>query len=103
MKTNTQLNWGVRLGAMTAIIIGLIVTGCGPKKEGESGRARKTIANVGSDTMLQIGMAWSEALGLKKAGMYLRLLTKERLLVNGKLPRSYWPLLLSNRLLIRSY
>ena len=61
MKTSTPLNRGIRLGAMTAVIAGLILTGCGPKKEGESGRARKTIANVGSDTMLQIGMAWSEA------------------------------------------
>ena len=61
MKSNTPLNRGIRLGAMTAVIAGLILTGCGPKKEGESGRARKTIANVGSDTMLQIGMAWSEA------------------------------------------
>ena len=64
MKTNTPLNWGIRLGAMTAVIAGLILTGCG-KKDGEtggkSGGAKKTIANVGSDTMLQIGMAWSEA------------------------------------------
>ena len=64
MKTNTPLNRGISLGALTAVIAGLILTGCG-KKDGETGGkyggAKKTIANVGSDTMLQIGMAWSEA------------------------------------------
>lgn len=43
----------------------LALTGCGKSGDGTSGGSgggsKKTIANVGSDTMLQLGMAWSEA------------------------------------------
>lgn len=47
---------------LTALIAAtsLGITGCG-KKGGDSKKAGTTIANVGSDTMLQLGMAWSEA------------------------------------------
>lgn len=39
---------------------GLVLTACG-KKDGAGGSKGTTIKNVGSDTMLQLGMAWSEA------------------------------------------
>jgi phosphate transport system substrate-binding protein len=44
----------------------IALTGCGKKDGGDasspaSATNKKTIANVGSDTMLQLGMAWSEA------------------------------------------
>ncbi len=47
---------------LTALIAAtsLGITACG-KKGGDSKKAGTTIANVGSDTMLQLGMAWSEA------------------------------------------
>ena len=47
---------------LTALIAAtsLGITGCG-NKGGDSKKAGTTIANVGSDTMLQLGMAWSEA------------------------------------------
>jgi phosphate transport system substrate-binding protein len=47
---------------LTALIAAtsLGITGCG-KKGGDSKKTGTTIANVGSDTMLQLGMAWSEA------------------------------------------
>ncbi|HEY0550635.1 MAG TPA: substrate-binding domain-containing protein, partial [Verrucomicrobiae bacterium] len=55
------------LGAV-ATAATLVFTGCGKSGDGSSssgggstGAAKKTIANVGSDTMLQLGMAWSEA------------------------------------------
>jgi len=66
----SEVRWGIRLGVLVTMAAGLLFTGCG-KTDSEggggstsgaaSGGARKTIANVGSDTMLQLGMAWSEA------------------------------------------
>ena len=56
-----------KLTFITAAVaaLALAVTGCnkGGGSEGGSsgGGSKKTIANVGSDTMLQLGMAWSEA------------------------------------------
>lgn len=39
-------------------VAGVFMSGC---KKSDSGTKAQTIANVGSDTMLQLGMAWSEA------------------------------------------
>ena len=47
--------------SVLALVACLLLSGCGPKDSSSSGRAKVTIANVGSDTMLQLGMAWSEA------------------------------------------
>lgn len=44
----------------------LMLTGCGKKSDGGSSTK---IANVGSDTMLQLGMAWSEAYKAKVPGV----------------------------------
>ncbi len=56
---NKLLAVRVACGIATA----LLATGCGPSGgDGSSaGGDRHTIANVGSDTMLQLAMAWSEA------------------------------------------
>jgi phosphate transport system substrate-binding protein len=53
MKTVLNLSCALLAAA------GLMLTGCGKKNAGQ--KNDKTIANVGSDTMLQLGMAWSEA------------------------------------------
>lgn len=63
MNQSTQYNHTWKYSAALLAAACLIYTGC--KKSdgsgsGASGQA-KTIANVGSDTMLQLGMAWSEA------------------------------------------
>ena len=64
MKTNTQLNWGIRLGAVTALIAGLILTGCDKKDGGSTGAPSKKTIEIrakGSDTMIQLATAWAEA------------------------------------------
>ncbi len=62
MKNPTHFKWSFRAGAVTALAAGLLLSGCGKSNSTDSkGGAKKTIGNVGSDTMLQIGMAWSEA------------------------------------------
>jgi phosphate transport system substrate-binding protein len=48
------------VGGLT--LIGALLAGCGRGGGGATGGGNaSTIANVGSDTMLQLGMAWSEA------------------------------------------
>jgi phosphate transport system substrate-binding protein len=62
----TQLNWSVRAGAIATLALGLVLTGCG-KKEGDAGSApsgkKTTVANIGSDTMVNLAAAWAEAYG----------------------------------------
>lgn len=63
-----QLNWSVRTGAVLTLATGLILTGCGKKEEAAGGGtapagAKKTVANIGSDTMVNLAAAWAEAYG----------------------------------------
>jgi phosphate transport system substrate-binding protein len=66
MTMNTRLNRGA-LCAVTTLAAALLLTGCG-KSGGESasggGSGKKTtIANIGSDTMVNLAAAWAEAYG----------------------------------------
>lgn len=72
MKTNmtmkTQLKWGVRAGAVATLAAGLFLSGCGKKEEAGAGGSapagKKTnVANIGSDTMVNLAAAWAEAYG----------------------------------------
>ncbi len=63
-----QLNWSVRTGAILTLASGLILTGCGKKDDSAGGGsapsgAKKTVANIGSDTMVNLAAAWAEAYG----------------------------------------
>lgn len=62
MKTKNSMF----LTAAASLAAGLLLAGCGgggdSAKPGAEGAGKKlSVANVGSDTMLQLGMAWSEA------------------------------------------
>ncbi len=65
MTANKQMNWSVRTGAVLTLAAGLILSGCG--KSDSSGGAtsgpKKTVANIGSDTMVNLAAAWAEAYG----------------------------------------
>jgi phosphate transport system substrate-binding protein len=66
IETN-KLNWGIRLGAIAALTSGLLVGGCGKSESGASGGGggssgpKKTVANIGSDTMVNLAIAWADA------------------------------------------
>jgi phosphate transport system substrate-binding protein len=70
MIKHTRLNCGIQLGAIT-LAASLLLSGCGKNNQDASsggggsasgGSGKKTsIANVGSDTMLNLGIAWAEA------------------------------------------
>lgn len=64
---NKQLNWGVRLGAVATIASSLLISGCGKSDSSSGGDAsaakRHTVANIGSDTMVNLAAAWAEAYG----------------------------------------
>jgi phosphate transport system substrate-binding protein len=60
MKTNFRTL--SRTGLASGLLSALLVPGCGGSGPGAASDAgEQTIANIGSDTMLQIAMAWSEA------------------------------------------
>ena len=64
----TQLNWSVRAGAVATLAAGLLLGGCGKKDEAAGGGSapsgkKTTIANIGSDTMVNLAAAWAEAYG----------------------------------------
>jgi len=67
MTMNKQLNWGVRLGAVATVATSLFLGGCGKSDSsgGGDGAAAKrhTVANIGSDTMVNLAAAWAEAYG----------------------------------------
>lgn len=70
MTTFISKLWTVRAGAVTALAAGLLLTGCGKSdsggaggSSGSSGGAKKTVANIGSDTMVNLAAAWAEAYG----------------------------------------
>lgn len=66
---NKQTKWGVRAGAVATLAAGLILTGCGKSDSGTGGAGgsssgpKKTVANIGSDTMVNLAAAWAEAYG----------------------------------------
>ena len=63
-----QTNWGVRTGAIATLALGIMLTGCSKKEEAAGGGSapsgkKTTIANIGSDTMVNLAAAWAEAYG----------------------------------------
>jgi phosphate transport system substrate-binding protein len=51
----------IPIRAVLGLAVGLAAAGCGGSGGGGQGGGNTKIANVGSDTMLQLAMAWSEA------------------------------------------
>jgi phosphate transport system substrate-binding protein len=64
MTNNKPLKWGIRVGAVATLAAALLLAGCGKSDSGAgaSASSRKTpIANVGSDTMVNLAIAWADA------------------------------------------
>jgi len=63
MTKKTQRNRGIRLGAVTLLTAGMLLTGCGKSDSGgsSSGGRKQSIANIGSDTMVNLAIAWADA------------------------------------------
>ena len=57
--------------ALATIATGFLITGC-DKKTGDTGNAgggkKTTIANIGSDTMVNLATAWADAYGKVEIG-----------------------------------
>lgn len=60
MTKKSILNWGLRAGALSCITASLLLTGCGDGG-GSGGAKKKAIANIGSDTMVNLAIAWADA------------------------------------------
>jgi phosphate transport system substrate-binding protein len=70
MKKHSTHYWGVRLGAVTCIAANLLLLGGGSA----SGAAAKKVVEIrakGSDTMLQLVTAWSEAYRKKNKNVFV--------------------------------
>lgn len=63
MTQQNHLKRGARLGAVATLAAGLILSGCGKSgsSDGASGGKKTTVANIGSDTMVNLAAAWAEA------------------------------------------
>jgi phosphate transport system substrate-binding protein len=62
MTKTTPTNWGIRLGAIATLALGLLLPGCGKKEgAGTEGAGKVTsIQNIGSDTMVNLAQSWAE-------------------------------------------
>jgi phosphate transport system substrate-binding protein len=67
MNKNAKLNRGIRLGAVSCLVSGLLFTGCGGGSGGggadtKTGGDAKTVSiqSKGSDTMVNVAQAWAE-------------------------------------------
>jgi len=64
MNKTTRFNWGICLGAIATLAAGLFLSGCSKSDSGatgSSGRKKTPIANIGSDTMVNLAIAWADA------------------------------------------
>ncbi|HTG45326.1 MAG TPA: phosphate ABC transporter substrate-binding protein [Verrucomicrobiae bacterium] len=64
MTTNRKINWGIGVGAVLSAAAVLSLAGCGPGNSGSgssSGGKKVAIANIGSDTMVNLAIAWADA------------------------------------------
>jgi phosphate transport system substrate-binding protein len=63
MTKNKSFQWGIRLGAITTLAAGLLLTGCGKSESGggAAGGKKTPIINIGSDTMVNLAIAWADA------------------------------------------
>jgi len=84
MKTNREMNWGIRLGAVLTVVGSVFLTGCGQKESGpvggggggenksgggDKGGKKTTIQNIGSDTMVNLAQAWAETYAKVEPGI----------------------------------
>jgi len=69
MKNSPRPKPWLPLGPLLGMAPVLFAPGCGDSHSSTAGSAEQTIANVGSDTMLQLAMAWSEAYKLVAPGV----------------------------------
>jgi phosphate transport system substrate-binding protein len=60
-KNAQRSNRGARVGAVVALAAGLALGACGGKSEAGGGKKKTPIANVGSDTMVNLAIAWADA------------------------------------------
>jgi phosphate transport system substrate-binding protein len=60
MTKKYLLNWGTRAGVIMAAGT-LWLTGCGRNDSGTGGGRKQAIANIGSDTMVNLAIAWADA------------------------------------------
>lgn len=69
MIQNQDIKQGIRAGAALTLALGLLVTGCGKSESGTGAGGdapagkKTTVANIGSDTMVNLAAAWAEAYG----------------------------------------
>jgi len=69
MINTTHLHWSIRLGTVATLTAGLLLGGCGKKADtaggdaGPSAGKKTNVANIGSDTMVNLAAAWAEAYG----------------------------------------
>jgi phosphate transport system substrate-binding protein len=62
MTNKNDLRGGIQSVAVTTVIAGLLLTGCGKSDGGKgSNQAAASIQNIGSDTMVNLAQAWAEA------------------------------------------
>lgn len=54
---------GLHLSAVSALAAALVLTGCGKSGTSEGSGKKTTVANIGSDTMVNLAAAWAEAYG----------------------------------------
>jgi phosphate transport system substrate-binding protein len=60
MIKNAQRRWGAG-AAVAALTAGLFLSACGGKSGSASGGKKTPIANIGSDTMVNLAIAWADA------------------------------------------
>lgn len=59
----TPVRRGLHLSAVSALAAALVLTGCGKSGTSEGSGKKATVANIGSDTMVNLAAAWAEAYG----------------------------------------
>ncbi len=61
MTPKSLLNQATRTGTLLTAGTLLLLTGCGRNDGGAGGGKKQTIANIGSDTMVNLAIAWADA------------------------------------------
>jgi len=74
MNRNTKQNWVVRLGAVVCLSVAVLFPNSGKGEEKAGGAVAKKTVEIrakGSDTMLQLATAWSEAYRKKNKSVFV--------------------------------
>jgi phosphate transport system substrate-binding protein len=61
MTKRSLSNWGTRAATLMATATLLLLTGCGKNDGAAGGGKKQAIANIGSDTMVNLAIAWADA------------------------------------------